>query len=400
MGHASFLMGPLFFTQYVATWGLPLGIAVCAMLAMTLPALRIRTGTSEPALLRLGPLIGLTAAVVAVIAAELYVPGFKIWHFATLMAVIVAVGIGLVARSRRTVAARGEAAARTTPLDEGVTARSWFAASLLGFVALFGAGILGVFLLDALEFTLTPTVQIAAVLAAIVVGDLTANLLLRFRARTYRAELRPRGVSTVLSRRRAVGVLALCGTVALAGFAIAVGEYRMTVIAACAPYRDLALSEAVDTVGLGMIGVTALTTTALGALGVLVAATRPAIASLEPARDRALRRLSTARTLCAVVGAQLVLAGDLVPGAVYAVRPTDPAQCLPSYGNTYVQPGWLPGADDAGALLTLTGLALTVSGCLGWAIATWRTSSRALTPFSAPPAQGAGTGDRAGQGIR
>lgn len=399
MGHSSSLPAQLLYAQNIGA-GLPLGVAVCAMLAMALPALRIRAGASGPALLRVGPLLGLTAAVVATIAAEMYVRDFRIWHFAFLMTVIVAVGVWLLARSRRAVSARGERASRTTPLDEGVTARSWFAASLLGFVAVIGGGVLVLFALGAPEVLLLPSFLVAAVLAAVVAGDLTANLLLRFRARTYRAELRPRGVSTVLPARRAVGVLVLCAAVTYAGFAIAVGEYRMTVIAACAPYRDLALSDWADTAGLGMIGVAALATTALGAVGVLVAATRPAIASLEPARDLALRHLSTARTVCAVVGAQLVLAGDLVPATVYAIRPTDPRECSTTHSSPYAQPGWFPDGGHPGALLLLGGLAVSLGGCLVWAFATWRSTVRALTPFAEAPAQSSDTVDRADQDVR
>jgi hypothetical protein len=138
---------------------------------------------------------------------------------------------------------------------------------------------------------------------------------------------------------------------------------------------------ALGPLALAMVGVVSLGITALGALGVLVAAARPAIASLEPGQDRALRRLSAGRTLCAVVGAQVVLAGDLVPGTAYLFLPVDSVECQ-SF-TTPAESGWLPGLHHPGGLIILAGAALSLAGCLVWAAWTWRTSTRALVPFTA-----------------
>jgi hypothetical protein len=299
-----------------------LAVLLAALTTLGFPLVRHAFGRAAPNGADRGArtVLLLVAAVVAIVAAELFTP-IRGWLGITLLAVVLAAGFAAIVRSKRTAALREEAAAE--PPEPGMTAGAWCVAVLLGFVAALTAVVAAFLLLGGEGVMETLSVQICAVLAAVVLADLTANLLLRLRSRTRRAELRPRGLTTVLSRRAALGGLALTGLVAASAFAVAVGEYRMTKIAQCYPGRDLAVSHSPDTLALGMIGVVALLTTALGAAGVAAAAARPAIASLDPARDHALRRLSAARTLGAVVAAQVVLVGDLVPGAAYGFLPVD-----------------------------------------------------------------------------
>ncbi|MET9712174.1 hypothetical protein ACFW3Z_03145 [Nocardiopsis alba] len=355
---------------------LPWIALVGALLAIALPIRTIRAGSPQDRN-RSGPVPLLVGAVVAVLAAE-YLTGIRGWATITLLVVILVIGLVLLVRSRREASLLEEA--HGEPLDQGATARSWCTASLLGFLATVVAGVTLLLVSGGDGFMTMSSILIAVVLSSIVIGDLSANLLLRLRSRVRRAELRPRGPGALLSPGVTVTVLLATAAVTVGGFVVTRGEYLAGGAADCHPSITLGISEAEDTVALGMIGVIAPAIALVGVIGVLVAAARPAIASLEPDADRALRLLSAGRTVGAVLGAQLVLAGDLVPGAAHAVLPVDPALCDPM-DTSPDSWAWLPGPYEPGGLLVLAGTVLSVAGVLVWAAVTLRTARRSLTPL-------------------
>ncbi|RKS05695.1 hypothetical protein DFP74_1300 [Nocardiopsis sp. Huas11] len=375
---------------------LPWIIIVSALLATVLPALRPRGGRAFARSFGAVPALGTIGTVVIAVAVFAYRVD---WAIITLFLVAVAMGVAASVRAVRKASLREEVL--PAPTDQETLLRKWCTASLLGFLATAVAATATAVLIVLGEhdrrYTLEASVHVVALLGAVVVGDLAANLLLRVRSRTYQAELRPRGVTTVVSRGTVAGVLILTAAVSVGAVAVNIGEQVMAHAAECPPVRYLGLSEIRDVLGIGQLGLVGLVVTALGAIGVLVAAGRPAIGSLSPASDRALRRLSAARTVFAVVGAQIVLAGDLVPGTAYAFLPVDP-RCHVDYDFGHLPPNWLPGPYQPGAVLALTGMAVSVAGCAVWAAATWRASTRALvslaeaSPTSSPAASAAGTG--------
>ncbi|MBB5434454.1 hypothetical protein [Nocardiopsis composta] len=369
-----------------ALWApLTTAVLLAAAAAMVLPALR---GTGAGARRYTAVLLAPALAAAAVVAAELLIDGFRGLMAIGLLAAVVAAGAAALLAVRRGTSARLAAGRPAERSEQGAMLHSWFTAAALGFLGTVAAGIaLLYFGADiAGEAAGMPSLQVAGVLAAVAAGGLVADLLPRFRTPVRRAELRPREVGTVLPRAAVPAVSALTALVVLGGGAVSVGEYYMTKVASCYPGRDLTLSYAGDTIGLGMIGVSGAAVAALGAAAVLAALRRPPIGLADPGPDRALRRLSAARTLFAVAGAELVLAADLVTGAAYAVLPVDPA-CRT--GEAYAATGFLPGPHQPGALLYFVGLAVAAAGLLVWAVGTWRAGRAAAAALGAaePPAR-------------
>ncbi|MFL1431821.1 MULTISPECIES: hypothetical protein [unclassified Nocardiopsis] len=364
----------LFLSDDTREWlGLPLVpvVLLLALLLLASPPLSASTPGTSPAR-RLAVLL-IPLGVVAVIALEVFTV-LRAWAALPMALALIAAGIALLVRARREAAVQG-----VVPAAAGTAAvRGHGTAALVGFVAAVAALVAAYFALGGEGVIAISSVQVAGLLAAVVTAGLIADLLPRLRTRTRRAELRPRGWNTVLSRREAVTAAALTAAVTAAAFAVSYGEYLMTKAADCYPARVLAMSVADDTLALGLTGFAAAGAGLLGAVGVSAAAARPAMAPLSPAQDRALRRLSAARALYAAVGAQLVIAGDLLTGAAYALLPVDPG-CSAGGTLSLAATAWAPGPYAPGGLLALGGLVLIAAGVLAWLVGTWRATARALT---------------------
>ena len=180
----------------------PLLVLLAALVALGLPLIRLAFAPAGPGGADRGARTALLLilAVVAIVAAELFTP-MRGWLGITLLAAVFAAGLVAVVRAMKAAAVREEATAR--PPEPGMTAGAWCVAVLLGFVAAITVAVAAFLLLGGDGFMEMASMQVCAVLAAVVVGDLSANLLLRLRSRTRRAELRPRGLTTVLSLRAA-----------------------------------------------------------------------------------------------------------------------------------------------------------------------------------------------------